>query len=155
MKLCLKHFMRYSRKYAKYSHQSLLQLTLMRTHTIPIQLFVGADYRFLLTVYGMCGATPHYSCIFCKVAQSERLDMKTNWVIDMTIDEMEANVKVKKYGCVHKPLSNVDLTHVVPDELHILLRIIDKLISNIIKFMLYTRISLHVFRAAVSHLRVT
>ena len=35
-------------------------------------------------------------------------------------------------GCVHPPLLNIELCYVVADELHLLLRISDKLISNLV-----------------------
>ena len=36
------------------------------------------------------------------------------------------------FGCTHKPLIDIPLTNVIPDELHLLLRITDKVLQNII-----------------------
>ena len=36
------------------------------------------------------------------------------------------------YGCINEPLLNIPLTNVIADELHLLLRITDKLLENII-----------------------
>ena len=36
------------------------------------------------------------------------------------------------FGCVNEPLINIPLTNVIPDELHLLLRITDKLLQNVI-----------------------
>jgi hypothetical protein len=38
-----------------------------------------------------------------------------------------------KFSCDHKPLINIDLDHVVLDELHLLLRVMDVLLNNIIQ----------------------
>lgn len=38
----------------------------------------------------------------------------------------------KEYCCVCKPLLNVPLDHVIPDELHLLLRITDVLLTNVL-----------------------
>ena len=39
----------------------------------------------------------------------------------------------EKYSCEHEPLLKVELDHVVLDELHLLLRIMDVLINNLVK----------------------
>ena len=36
------------------------------------------------------------------------------------------------FGCINEPLINISLTNVIPDELHLLLRITDKLLQNVI-----------------------
>lgn len=36
------------------------------------------------------------------------------------------------YGCINMPLIDIELDHVIPDELHMLLRITDVLIQNLI-----------------------
>lgn len=38
----------------------------------------------------------------------------------------------EKYCCKHKPLINIELDHVILDELHLLLRILDILIENLV-----------------------
>ena len=40
--------------------------------------------------------------------------------------------KQEKYSCEHEPLLNIELDHVVLDELHLLLRIMDVLINNLV-----------------------
>ena len=42
----------------------------------------------------------------------------------------------QRFGVKHIPLLNIDLHHVVPDELHLLLRITDVLECNLIKQIL-------------------
>ena len=39
----------------------------------------------------------------------------------------------QSYGCVHQPLLNVLLDHIILDELHLLLRVTDTLLDNLIE----------------------
>ena len=50
------------------------------------------------------------------------------------MNELSQNKKAKeKYCCEHKPLMNIELEHVILDELHLLLRVLDVLIENLIR----------------------
>ena len=52
-----------------------------------------------------------------------------------TLEEMKHMCQKKNdnFGCIHPPpLINIDLDHVVPDELHLLLRITDRQLQNVI-----------------------
>ena len=39
---------------------------------VPIDIFLGGDYKFLLIMMGMKSATSHHSCIYCKGSAKER-----------------------------------------------------------------------------------
>ena len=51
-----------------------------------------------------------------------------------TLKEMNelAGKKTKNFCCVNTPLINIELDHVILDELHLLLRIMDVLIKNLV-----------------------
>lgn len=50
------------------------------------------------------------------------------------MNELEQKKSAKeKYCCEHKPLLKIELDHVILDELHLLLRILDVLIENLIR----------------------
>ena len=52
-----------------------------------------------------------------------------------TIKEIKETIKSGtklNYGCINMPLISLELDHVIPDELHMLLRITDVLIQNLI-----------------------
>ena len=51
-----------------------------------------------------------------------------------TLEEIKRLCHCSKdnYGCINEPLLNIPLTNVIADELHLLLRITDKLLQNII-----------------------
>ena len=48
------------------------------------------------------------------------------------IKDMVTSGTKPNYGCIKMPLTTLDLDHVIPDELHMLLRITDVLIQNLI-----------------------
>ena len=91
---------------------------------------------------GMKGATSIYPCLWCKIAKDCR------WKMDLNLDhyntppllralekmtKMAQNKgKQEKYSFEHEPLLNIDLDHVVLDELHLLSRIMDVLINNLV-----------------------
>ena len=48
------------------------------------------------------------------------------------MDSIKANATKNKLGCIKAPLFDVELSHVVADELHLLLRITDVLIQALL-----------------------
>lgn len=111
--------------------------------TVPLEFFLGGDYKFLLTILGLSGATSNYACAWCKVHKDSRWNMSYNVYhysspdLKRTLEEMHRLAKQSKakqnYCCVNTPLLDIDLDHVVLDELHLLLRIMDVLINNLVK----------------------
>jgi len=66
------------------------------------------------------------------VALSEYTETKR---MARTISEIKHTVSsgIKpNYGCINMPLVDIELDHVIPDELHMLLRVTDVLIQNLI-----------------------
>ena len=49
------------------------------------------------------------------------------------IQEMAAMSSGENYCCMHQPLLNIPLDHIIPDELHLMLRVSDILIKNLIE----------------------
>ena len=91
--------------------------------------------KFLLMILELNSATADYASVWCKIHKDDR------WVTSKPIhhyneEPMRRTLKEIKtlcssennFGCIHKPLLNIPLTHVIPDELHLLLRITDKLL---------------------------
>ena len=108
-----------------------------------LEFFLGGDYKFLLLMLGMKGATSIYACLWCKIAKTERWNMKFDLEyynkspLQRTLQEVLRMARQKgnqdKYSCEHEPLLKIELDHVVLDELHLLLRIMDVLINNLVK----------------------
>ena len=89
----------------------------------------------------LSGATSNYACAWCKIHKAERWNMTYDLNhynspdLQRTLKEMNelANKKTKqKYFCVNPPILNIELDHVILDELHLLLRIMDILIENLV-----------------------
>ena len=110
---------------------------------IDLEFFLWGDYKFILLMMGLKGATSHYACVWCKVYKDDRWKMHfdlnhyQSTELKRTLKEMNElseNKKAKeKYCCEHKPLLNIELAHVILDELHLLLRVLDVLIENLIR----------------------
>ena len=95
---------------------------------IKLEFFLGGDYKFLLTILGLKGATSLHACLWCKVHKHKR------WETDKHFDHFNTNPmartlnEIKKfvnkgkgeYCCVKQPLLEVDIDHVIVDELHFL-----------------------------------
>ena len=108
----------------------------------PIDIFLGGDYKILLITMGLSGATSIYACLWCKVHLSKRFDMSKpkdyyNSAPDSrTLEELHELYSLskshEKYSCIRKPLINIPLHHVILDELHLMLRVTDRLMENLI-----------------------
>ena len=111
---------------------------------INVEVFLGGDYKFLLMVLGLLNATSNHSCVWCKIHKDNRWDMSydlsyyNSAPLKRTIEEViaMAGKANKNYCCARQPLLHIDLDHVVVDELHLMLRIVDVLIDNLIEEVL-------------------
>lgn len=108
-----------------------------------LEFFLGGDYKFLLLMLGIKSATSIYACLWCKIAKTNRWNMEFDLEhynkspLQRTLQEVITLGRKKgntdKYSCEHEPLLKVELDHVVLDELHLLLCIMDVLINNLVK----------------------
>lgn len=106
---------------------------------VQLEFFLGGDMKFLLMIMGLNSATGDYACLWCKIHKDDRWDTskpfsKYNEVPQWrTLEEIKQMCHSKdNFGCINEPLINIPLTNVIPDELHLLLRITDKLLQNTI-----------------------
>ena len=101
-------------------------------------MFLGGDYKFLLMVMGLKGSTSDYSCLWCKIHKLQRcemskdIDFHNTGEIKRTLQEIREFQGSTKFCCIHPPLFDIDLDHVVLDELHLMMRITDRLTDCII-----------------------
>ena len=123
--------------------EEIAQLDTIRIgeYEFEIEFMLGADWKFLAMSVGIESATSDYFCIWCKCKASERYDTSKLWSISdtqkhaRTISEIKrlASLNKKgnlKYGCINQPLfPTIHITHVIPDILHLFLRISDTLIN--------------------------
>ncbi|CAB3983391.1 Hypothetical predicted protein [Paramuricea clavata] len=109
------------------------------TIDIPVEVYIGGDYKFLLLL-GMKSATSDHACIWCKIHKNARSDMSKPkdfyWEsLARSITEIQTHARSSKCSCAHQPLINIPLENVVLDELHLMLRITDKLTTNLVMEM--------------------
>ena len=110
-----------------------------------IELFLGADLKFLATVVGVQSANATYACVWCKCPADKRYDTSVQWSIAdatkgaRTIDEIKqfcsrlSKHGVEIFGCIKEPLfSSIPIDHIIPDILHLFLRISDILTNLLI-----------------------
>ncbi len=105
---------------------------------VGLEFYAGADMKFLLNIYGLSNATSMYACIYCKVPKTERwnttkpLSYYNSCPQKRTVEELTSTYTKNEYNAVRKPLLKIPLDHVVIDELHLLLRVTDVLLRNIV-----------------------
>ncbi|XP_028410462.1 uncharacterized protein LOC114533075 [Dendronephthya gigantea] len=104
---------------------------------VPVEFYLGGDYKFLLLVLGMKGATSDYACIWCKIFKLDRCDMsrlQNYWETQhgRSIEDIKECALKGHFSCQFQPLLNIKLENVVLDELHLMLRITDVLTKSLI-----------------------
>lgn len=104
---------------------------------VPVEMYLGGDYKFLLLIMGMKGATSGYACVWCTIHKTLRSDMTKPmnyyWKESKrTLDDMKRCALKQQYSCEHPPLLEIPLENVVLDELHLMLRVTDKLTKNLV-----------------------
>jgi len=103
-------------------------------HKFKIEYFFSADMKYLAVCLGLQAANANYSCIWCKCPKQQRHDTGKTWENELrTIKEITQFAPKKKYGCIQQPLfPSIPIDHVIPDILHLFLRISDVLINLLI-----------------------
>ncbi|XP_020911538.2 uncharacterized protein LOC110249299 [Exaiptasia diaphana] len=106
---------------------------------IEIEICMGGDYKFLLLIMGLKGATSDFACLWCKIFKALRYDMSkpmdfyiTDKEMIRTLEDIKKCALKNSYSCEHVPLVNIPLENIVLDELHLMLRVTDKLTKNLI-----------------------
>ena len=108
---------------------------------IPLEMFVGDDMKFVQLLLGMNSSIATYACPWCKVSKECRGDISLPWDfylsqnIVRSVDEMKSSQSTSakaNFGSKKAPLLNIETDHYIPDELHLLLRVMDILMRNLI-----------------------
>ena len=100
-------------------------------HKFQIKYFFSADMKYLAVCLGLQAANADYSCICPK---EQRHNTSKSWEDELrTIEEIQQLALKKKYGCIQQPLfPSIPIDHVIPDILHLFLRISDVLTNLLI-----------------------
>lgn len=117
------------------------------TFEFTIEWFFTADLKYLAIAMGIEAANSRFACIWCKCPSEDRYDVTKKWSIQnenegaRTIENIIQCAKLpktKKYnnekcGCIRQPLfPSIATDHVVPDVLHLFLRVSDVLTNLLI-----------------------
>ena len=106
--------------------------------TVKVEMFLGGDYKFLLLTMGLSGATSAYACLWCLIHKlerwdtSERIEYYNSEEMKRTLAHIKSMLPLNKFSVINKPLFNIELDHVILDELHLMMRITDRLTENLI-----------------------
>lgn len=98
---------------------------------VHLSFVLGGDYKFLLLIMGMNAAHSNYACLYCKVTKNERYDTTITHE-KRTLDSLKSCATKRAFGAIHSPLINISLDKIIIDELHLILRISDVLIRNLV-----------------------
>ena len=101
---------------------------------IKTEFFPGGDYKFIFFMLGLNGAIANYACAWCKIQKNDRWKTDQHFSyfnskpLSRSLQELKEMSKKSKddYGCCKEPLLDIELDHIIVDELHLLLRITDK-----------------------------
>jgi len=107
---------------------------------INTEFFLGGDYKFILLMLGLKGATSNYACAWCKVQKADRWKIGESYIpynmppFARSLEEICKMSSQSKgnFCCDKKPLLNIELDHIVVGELHLMLRVTDILMKNLI-----------------------
>ncbi|GBC38066.2 hypothetical protein GLOIN_2v1488672 [Rhizophagus irregularis DAOM 181602=DAOM 197198] len=91
------------------------------------ELFFSSDWKFLATCLGFNAANSNYFCPWCEITKNQRGNGQVDWVISKSMSILNEN-PIAYPGHKLPPLFNmISLKNHVPDKLHIMLRITDRL----------------------------
>jgi hypothetical protein len=103
-----------------------------------LDILMGGDMKFLQLVLGLGGSLCNYSCPWCRVHKNQRDDMTKPLEfyhtrgMQRTSQNLKEDVVKNDFGVRAQPLVSIEPEHIIIDELHLLLRICDKLLKNLI-----------------------
>ena len=106
-----------------------------------IVFFLGGDLKFLNVVTGLDACSATYSCLWCHCSKADRWNHNKHWSMTdpdngaRTLESIAqcAKRKSNKFNCSNPPLfDSIPLTRVIPDSLHMFLRIADQLVGHLI-----------------------
>ena len=87
----------------------------------------------------MSSATSNHACIYCKIHTKDRWDVSkpedfySRYTEVRKLEDLKNCAPKSILGCKQQPLICLPLDHVVVDELHLMLRVTDRLLENLIQ----------------------
>lgn len=101
--------------------------------TWNIELYFSSDWKFLALCLGLNCANSTNFCPWCTVTKHDQGDLSKDWKITKNMDNLKENASCYP-GHIKQPLFNmVPIKNWVVDELHVMLRITDRLWALVIQ----------------------
>ncbi|RHZ53505.1 hypothetical protein Glove_441g3 [Diversispora epigaea] len=90
-------------------------------------LYFSSDWKFLAICLGLNSANSKYFCPWCLCSKNQIGDLSKDWHIEKNIDEISINYNTIN-GHIFPPIFNmIPIDNIIFDELHVFLRITDRL----------------------------
>lgn len=91
------------------------------------ELYFSADWKFLAICLGINGPTSKFFCPWCSCSKDQHGDLNKDWRIEKNMTQIATEYN-NINGHIHPPLfSMIPIDHIIFDELHVFLRITDRL----------------------------
>lgn len=106
--------------------------------TFRVKVCLGADLKFILLALGLQSASSNFPCPFCIADANERtnIDLEITHFnappIARTRDNMKSDCDELKHGVQFSPLFDIEPSAVVPDTLHMTIRICHRLLDALV-----------------------
>ena len=125
-----------------------LEHVMISGQKVTIDKYLGGDLKFLNQMLGISGFASTFSCLWCHCPKDERYDVSKLWSMTntalgaRTIEGITACSKKKKsdpskFNCVESPVfPSIPVSKVIPDTLHLCLRICDQMVSHLFAYLL-------------------
>ncbi|KAH6933577.1 hypothetical protein HPB50_016532 [Hyalomma asiaticum] len=107
-------------------------------HEIPVRICIGSDMKFLLLVQGLMSASSKFPCPFCRADPKKRVESGARSTefstppLLRTAKNMREDCLNEANGMKNVPLFNVDPVFVIPDVMHMGIRIMYRLIDGLL-----------------------
>ncbi|RHZ77188.1 hypothetical protein Glove_184g131 [Diversispora epigaea] len=91
------------------------------------ELYFSSDWKFLAICLGLNSANSKYFCPWCMCSKNQLGDLNKDWNIEKNMDEISRNyININSH--INPPLfSMIPMDNIIFDELHVFLRITDRL----------------------------
>src|SRR5581483_52053 len=91
------------------------------------ELFFSSDWKFLAICLGFNAANSNYFCPWCKIAKNQRENGQIEWAISKSMSDLKENPTAYPGHQLPSLFNMIQLENYIPDKLHIMLRITDRL----------------------------
>ncbi|PKC57799.1 hypothetical protein RhiirA1_497283 [Rhizophagus irregularis] len=91
------------------------------------ELYFSSDWKFLAICLGLNGPTSNFFCPWCSCSKHQHGDLSKDWRIEKNMEQIATRYEDVN-GHIHPPLIDmIAINHIIFDELHVFLRITDRL----------------------------